>query len=77
MTQDNFEYLQNQRLIKDDDGGLQDAYDQDKERGLNDDEGWSKEAFDGAIRDYKLMVRTIRWTRVFFALSDCSLAMAS
>ena len=71
-------------IIKNDDGGLseiwlflfrnwllklQDAYDQDKERELNDDEGWTKEAFDGAIMTYK---KTIRWTRVCFALSDWS-----
>ena len=45
---------------------LQDGYNQDKER---DDEGWTKEAFDGAIITYK---QTIRWTRVCFALSDWS-----
>ena len=39
---------------------LQDAYDQDKERELIDDEGWTKEAFDGAIMTYKL--QTIWWT---------------
>ena len=50
---------------------LQDAYDQDKETELIDDEaeGWTKEAFDGAIMTYK---KTIRWTRVCFALSDWS-----
>ena len=41
-------------------------YNQDKER---DDEGWTKEAFDGAIITYK---QTIRWTRVCLALSDWS-----
>ena len=71
-------------IIKDDDGGLpefwlslfrnwllklQDAYDLDKERQLIDDEGWTKEAFDGAIMTYK---RITRWTRVCFALSDWS-----
>ena len=71
-------------IIKDDEGGLpefwlslfrnwllklQDAYYQDKERELIDDEGWTKEAFDGAIITYK---QTIRWTRVCFALSDWS-----
>ena len=87
VTQDNFEYPQNQQLIydyhnsfvsvgniiKDDDGGLpefwlslfrnwllklQEAYDQDKERGLIDDEGWTKEASDDAILAYKLLVQT-------------------
>ena len=43
-----------------------DDHNQDKER---DDEGWTKEAFDGAIITYK---QTIRWTRVCFALSDWS-----
>ena len=62
-------------IIKNDDGGLpeiclflfrnwllklQDAYDQDKERELIDDEGWTKEAFEGAMT-YK---QTSRWTRV-------------
>ena len=51
---------------------LQDAYDQDKERGRIDDEGWSKEAFDGAILTYKLLVQTIRIARVCFAPSDWS-----
>ena len=51
---------------------LQDAYDQDKERELIDDEGWTKEAFDGTILAYKLLVKTIWWTRVCFALSDLS-----
>ena len=35
---------------------LQDAYDQDKERGLIDDEGWTKEVFYGDILAYKLPV---------------------
>ena len=48
------------------------TYDQDKERELIDDEGWTKEAFDGTILAYKLLVKTIWWTRVCFALSDWS-----
>ena len=60
-------------IIKDDDGGLpefwlslfrswlvklQDAYDLDRDNGLIDDEGWSKEASDDAILAYKLLVQT-------------------
>ena len=47
---------------------LQDAYYQDKERELIDDEGWTKEAFDGAIITYvqayypvdKSLLRSVR-----------------
>ena len=60
-------------MWEDDDGGLvefwlslvrnwllklQDAYYQDKERGLIDDDGWTKEASDDAILAYKLLVQT-------------------
>ena len=87
VTQDNFEYPQNQRLIyeyhnsfvsvnniiKDDDGGLpefwlslfrnwliklQSAYDDDKEKGFIDDEGWTDDASDDAVLAYKLLVQT-------------------
>ena len=76
-------------MWEDDDGGLvefwlslvcnwllklQDAYDQDKERGLIDDDGWTKEASDDAIMVYKLLAQT---GNVNFALPDWSLAMAS
>ena len=38
---------------------LQEAYDQDKERGVIDDEGWTREASDDAVLAYKLLVQVI------------------